>query len=99
MEKLNSSSHTVSAQPVLRKFDFGDRTPLIKPPAERILFHVTHFCSFFIVLLRLQAFRPLLEASNAIFAQRAREDPNSIDIPVGMDQYVEIASFIFYLHV
>ena len=48
-----------------------------------------------LVLSRVQAFLPKLEASNAILAQRAREDSNSIDIehiPDGMDQYIEMAS-------
>ena len=52
------------------------------------------------VLSRVQAFLPQLEASNAILAQRAREDPNSIDIehiPDGMDQYIEMVSYKFYL--
>ena len=63
---------------------------------------MSFICSFFIVLSRVQAFLPQLEASNAILAQRTREDPNSIDIehiPDGMDQYIEMASFIFYFHV
>jgi hypothetical protein len=50
---------------------------------------------FIIVLSRVQAFLPKLEASNAILAQRAREDPKSIDIehiPDGMNQYIEMAS-------
>jgi hypothetical protein len=81
LEKLNSSSHTVSAsQPVLQKFDFGDRSTFtVKPPTE--------------LLSRVQAFLPQLEASNAILAQRSREDPNSIDIEHiadGMDQYIEM---------
>ena len=62
---------------------------------------MNHDCSFifFIVLSRVQAFLPQLEASNAILAQRARDDPNSIDIehiPDGMDQYIEMASSIFF---
>lgn len=59
-------------------------------------------CSFFVVLSRVQAFLPQLEASNEILAQRAREDPNSIDIehiPDGVDQYIEMVCLIFYLHV
>ena len=62
----------------------------------------TFICSFFIVLSRVQAFLPRLEASNAILAQRARDDPNSIDIehiPDGMDQYIEMVSFMLYLRV
>jgi len=51
----------------------------VKPPTE--------------LLSRVQAFLPQMEASNAILAQRAREDPNSVDIehiPDRMDQYIEM---------
>ena len=104
MEKLNSSSHTTNfaSQPVLQKFDFGDRTTFaVKPPTERMVYSLDHTRSFthffFIVLSRVHALLPQLEASNAILTQRAREDPNSIDIehiPDGMDQYIEMASSI-----
>ena len=41
LEKLNSSSHTTVFEPVLKKFDFGDRTTFsVKPPTER-MFHST----------------------------------------------------------
>ncbi|KAF8808670.1 hypothetical protein BYT27DRAFT_7137134 [Phlegmacium glaucopus] len=82
LEKLNSSSHTtnLASQPAFQTFDFGDRTTFdVKPPTD--------------LLSRVQAFLPQLEASNAVLAQRAREDPNSIDIehiPEGMDQYIEM---------
>ena len=77
----------------------------MKPPTERMvlfcnqIIHLFIFIFHFSVLSRVQAFLPQLEASNAILAQRAREDPNSIDIehiPDGIDQYIEMVSFICY---
>jgi hypothetical protein len=49
--------------------------------------------TFTIVLSRIHAFLPALEASNAILAQRAQADPRSVDIEhvdEGMDQYIEM---------
>ena len=108
LEKLNSSSHTVgsASQPVLQKFDFGDRSTFaVKPPTERMVFslaksyHFT-FVHFSQVLSRVQAFLPQLEASNAILARRAQEDPDSVDIEHisdRMDQYIEMVSLYIYI--
>lgn len=53
-----------------------------------------------IVLSRVQAFLPQLEASNALLSQRAQEDPDSINIehiPEGMEQYIEMVHSTPYL--
>ncbi|KDR75971.1 hypothetical protein GALMADRAFT_247160 [Galerina marginata CBS 339.88] len=82
LEKLNSSSRSRAFTPPsgIPQFDFGDRKTFpVGPPAE--------------LLSRVQAFLPEFEASNALLTQRARLDPNSVDIehiPEGMDQYIEM---------
>ena len=46
LEKLNSSSHTTvfASQPILQKFDFGDRTTFaVEPPTERMV-HFRNHC-------------------------------------------------------
>jgi hypothetical protein len=48
-------------------FDFGDRSTFsVEPPTE--------------LLARVQAFLPQLQASNEDLANRARDDPSSVDI-------------------
>ncbi|KAF8150110.1 hypothetical protein B0H34DRAFT_666655 [Crassisporium funariophilum] len=82
LERLNSSSHPNDSQPPISfsKFDFGNRTTFaMEPPSE--------------LLSRVQAFLPQIEASNQILAQRAEQDPDSIDIEhiqEGVNQYIEM---------
>ncbi|TFK41478.1 hypothetical protein BDQ12DRAFT_386305 [Crucibulum laeve] len=79
LEKLSAGTATM-AQSVPPKFDFGDRTTFAIPPPTELL-------------LRVKAFLPQLEASNAILADRMQADPSSVDIEhvdEGMEQYIEM---------
>ena len=63
----SSSATTRTPFPSQQPFDFGDRSTFpVAPPAE--------------LLARVQAFLPELAASNADLLQRARDDPESVDI-------------------
>lgn len=53
-----------------------------------------------VVLARVQSFLPQLEASNAILAQRAEKDPQSIDMEHIEDetaQYIEMVWRAFHI--
>lgn len=81
LEKLDKSPS--SGAPQARKllnFDFGNRVAWdAGPPTE--------------LLSRVQAFLPQIEASNAILAQQAESNPESVDIEhidEDKDQYIEM---------
>ncbi|KAI0828534.1 hypothetical protein BC628DRAFT_1487827 [Trametes gibbosa] len=78
--EASSSGPNVGASAPPRPFDLGDRSTLPSgPPLE--------------LLSRVQAFLPELAASNADLIQRARENPESVNIEnIGEDQgrYIEM---------
>ncbi|EGO25146.1 hypothetical protein SERLADRAFT_436907 [Serpula lacrymans var. lacrymans S7.9] len=80
LERLNTSPHSTTprSEPPL-SFDFGERkTFQVDPPDE--------------LLARIKDFLPRLEAENAILAQRAQADPESVDIEnvEDSDRYIEM---------
>lgn len=68
--------------------EFGDRlTFAVEPPSERMYYsRVLMFTQLFmdllfsLVLARIEAFLPALEASNSQLLQQAQNDPRSVDI-------------------
>ncbi|KII88262.1 hypothetical protein PLICRDRAFT_68389, partial [Plicaturopsis crispa FD-325 SS-3] len=65
LEKMNTEPSRMTPRPL--NFDFGDRsTHAVDPPSE--------------LLARVQAFLPVLEASNAALSQKLKDDPQSVDI-------------------
>ncbi|KIL71155.1 hypothetical protein M378DRAFT_19618 [Amanita muscaria Koide BX008] len=78
LEKLNKSGAPQARK--LLNFDFGNRVAWdAGPPTE--------------LLSRVQAFLPQIEASNAILAQQAESNPESVDIEhidEDRDRYIEM---------
>lgn len=88
LSSLNSSQNTGEATNAPISLDFGNRATFpVEPPSERMYPPHVRGCSwllmgltFFLVLARIEAFLPALEASNSQLLQQAENDPRSVDI-------------------
>lgn len=96
LERTNESVST-KPEPKTANFDFGDRTTYdIPPPTDRtccLMSMNVHSLRQDLVLKRVEAFLPQLEASNALLQQQVEQNPDDVNIEHIDDedgQYVEM---------